>query len=115
VHDVRNYWQEPYTLTVTYDPEHCMRELGPPPKPLCEVLFRISGSGGVWLNKATVKFDKPLLKQLETDSAGRALLLTGLEESIRGSVSAPGYISKEVSIGCKEPGEYEKVVTLTKK
>jgi len=115
VRDVRNYWQEPYTLKVTYDSEHCMRDLPHPPKPLCEVLFRISGSDGGWIDKAAVKFDQPTLEQLQTDSAGRALLVAGLENRIRGSVSAQGYAPREFSIDCSKSGEYEKNLTLTKK
>jgi len=115
VDNVRNYWQEPYTLTVTYDPEHCMRELPPPPKALCEVLFRISGADGKWLNKANVKFEKPSLQPLETDSAGRALLITGLDNNIQGSASAPDFMSQKFSIACTESGEYEHVLSLRKK
>jgi hypothetical protein len=115
VHDVRNYWQEPYTLTVTYDPEHCMRETVPPPKPLCEVLFRISGTAGAWLGKANLKFEKPSLQSLETDSAGRALLITGLDKNIQGTASAPGFISKRFSISCTESGDHEHVMSLSKK
>ena len=115
VHDVRNYWQEPYTLTVTYDPEHCIRELPPPPKPLCSVLFRISGKGGEWLDKATVSFEKPSLKQLQTDNAGRALLVTGPNKEILGTASAPGYVSKNFSIRCSKQGEFENVLHLIEK
>ncbi len=114
VRDVRNYWQEPYTLKVTYDPERCIRELPPPPEPLCEILFRISDSDGRWIDKAAVKFDQPSLGHLQTDSAGRALLVVGLENRIRGSVSAQGYAPREFSIGCSRSGEYEKNLTLTK-
>jgi hypothetical protein len=114
-HEVRNYWQEPYTLTVTYDPEHCMRELPPPPEPLCSVLFRISGASGEWLDKATVKFEKSSLKQLQTDNSGRAFLVSGLDKDILGTASAPGYVSKRFSIGCSKQGEYESIVKLIKK
>jgi hypothetical protein len=115
VRDVRNYWQEPYTLKVTYDPEHCMRELPPLPQPLCEVLFRISGSDGGWIDKAAVIFDQPSLGRLQTDSAGRALLVARLENRIRGSVSARGFALREFSIDCSKSGEYENNLTLTKK
>lgn len=73
VDDDRNYWREPCTLTVTYDPEHCMRESVPLPN--CEALFRISGPSGEPIDKATVKFDKPSLQRLQADAAGRALLI----------------------------------------
>lgn len=114
VDGVRNYWQEPYTLKVTYDPEHCMRETLPPPKPFCEVLFRVSGPHGHWIDKATLRFERPSLQPRQTDSAGRALLTVGLDDNIRGSVSAPGYVSKDFEIGCKAPDQYEHLMNLAK-
>ena len=115
VDDVRNYWREPYTLAVTYDPEHCMRELLPPPQPICEVLLRISGLTGEWVDKATVTFQKPSLQPLRTDSAGRALLIAGLSKNIKALATAPGYVSKAFSVACTKPGEYENLVRLSKK
>lgn len=73
VDDDRNYWREPYTLTLTYDPEHGMRESVPLPN--CGALFRISGPSGDWIDRATVRFDKPSLQRLQGDAAGRALLI----------------------------------------
>ncbi len=42
INDVPLSWQEPYTLKVIHDYVSCMREEGPPPKPVCEVLLRIA-------------------------------------------------------------------------
>jgi hypothetical protein len=113
--EVQNYWREPYTLTVTYDPEHCIHESPPPPKPLCKILFRISDTHGEWIDKASITFKTPLFENLETDSAGRALLTTDLGKNIRGIASAPGYTSKAFSVSCGESDEYEKALSLVKR
>jgi hypothetical protein len=114
INDVPLSWQEPYTLKVTYDYEPCMQEKPPPPKPVCEVLFRVAGADEKWIDNAIVKIDEPALPQSQTDKAGRAFVIVGLNERLRGSVSAPGYSQKEFSFVCSET-PHEEVVKLMKK
>jgi hypothetical protein len=114
INDVPLSWQEPYTLKVIHDYESCMREEGPPPKPVCKVLLRVAGPDEKWIDKAIVKIDEPALPQRQTDSAGRAFVIVGLNERLRGSVSAPGYAPKEFSFVCSE-SPHELILNLTKK
>jgi len=114
VKDVPLSWQEPYTLLVTYDVQKCTQDHLPPPKPVCQVLLRIAGSDGKWIRKAAVTLSEPALPQLQTDSAGRAFLLVGLDDRVRGSVGAPGYATKEFSFGCSGFPGHEEILHLTK-
>jgi hypothetical protein len=115
VKDVALFWEEPYTLKVTYDFEHCMKEKPHPPTPVCEVLFRIAGPDGRWIDKATLKFDASTLTPLLTDGAGRAFLVTKLTDQLVGSVSAAGYATQKFSIGCSDTEAHEEMIALTTK
>lgn len=115
VKDVIISWNKPYTLQVTYDAEKCTEERLPPPKPLCQALFRVVGPDGKWIKGAAVETGKSGTSVLQTDSAGRAFLLVAMNESVRGTVSAPGYLPKEYSFACAEFPGHEENLKLDKK
>jgi len=113
VNDVPLSWREPYLLTVTWDFEPCLEEKPPAPVPVCEVLFRVSGPDGRWLDKATVSFDAPTRPPLQTDSSGRARTLISVDQRLEGSVSVPGNSPKKFSVGCSRSEPiHEEMVTL---
>ena len=115
VKDVPLSWRQPYTLHVTWDWEPCQKDAVPPPKPLCQVLFRIADSDGKWIKKAAVTLREPALPQLRTDSAGRVFFIVGLNDRVRGTVGAPGYVLKKFSFACTEFPGHEEIFNLTKR
>jgi hypothetical protein len=92
VHDVPVAWDEPYLLTVTYDPEVCSRQHAPPPPvPLCRILFRFSDSTGRRIPDAFVKFSSPTSDAMQADPYGRAEFVAKVGDEVRGSVVAAGF------------------------
>lgn len=114
ISDVYLRWQRPYTLKVTYDQKNCMDERPKPSKPLCQVLLRVNSSSQEWINGATVKFDEPSLSPIQTDDAGRALFVGLKGDSVRGSISAPGFATLKFAVECGEVQVQEKILTLVK-
>ena len=98
VMDVPVGWQESYLLKVTYD-------LGPASK-ICHILrFQFvrcssaSFNGAAWLANASVRFQpRENYSPLETDTAGRALLIMKSGTKASGTVSANGYAAKSFSV-----------------
>jgi len=74
----------------------------------------LPGTDEKWIDKAILRIDEPALPQRQTDSAGRAFVVVGLNERLRGSVSATGYAPKEFSFVCSE-SPHELILNLTKK
>jgi hypothetical protein len=114
VNGVRLFWQEPYTLKVIYDMEHCMRETPPPPKLLCQILFRVRDSAGEWIKNAELKFANSVHSKFQTDNAGRALFSMGLNDQIQGTASAPEHATKTFSVTCSESEVREELLVLEK-
>jgi hypothetical protein len=115
VNEVPLFWKEPYTLKVIYDYKPCQRDLLPPPEPLCEVLFRIRDSNGRWVNSAKIDIDEPHKSRLQTDNAGRGHLFVKVAQTLRGTVSATGYATKNFSFECSDSGVHEEMLTLSSK
>jgi hypothetical protein len=92
-------WNDPYLLTVTYDPEPCLRELPRGPIPICRVIFRVADGGGKWVDGATINLPNQNLKQLTTDRFGRASIPVKLRDDVRGSVNK-GADSVDFSFRC---------------
>jgi hypothetical protein len=114
IRDVPLDWKEPYRLKVMYDPEPCLRDPPPAPKPYCKVLLRVADADGRCITKANIKFDKPGRKELLTDNAGRAFGLLTVKDTLSGAVSAPGYGVTTFSIRCTEVGNQEELVKLVR-
>jgi hypothetical protein len=112
IRDVPVTWNEPYLLRVTYDPDACRREHGPPPPmPICHILFRVSDSGGKWIPRASVKFSSPTSDSMKADEYGRAEFVTKVGDEARGSVAAAGFDSANFKWTCSrsEPLHEESV------
>jgi len=88
VREVPIAWNEPYLLTVTYDPEPCIREHVPPPVPLCTIVFRVADINGRWVGGATIHLSSPTTSRLTTDRYGRASFVARLDADVRGLVTA---------------------------
>lgn len=102
VRDVPIRWQEPYLLTVTYDPMPCLIDSPPPLVPACQVLLRVSDLNNKWIEKAVVQFREPPMSQLTTDRAGRAYMVLNRGRTFNGSVEAHGYSAQRFSFSCSQ-------------
>ena len=94
-------WNDPYLLSVTYDPEPCSREVPRGPVPVCRVVFRVADAVGKWIKGATINLSSQKLTQLTTDQFGRASLPVKLRDDVRGSVKK-GVSSVNFSFKCAE-------------
>jgi hypothetical protein len=90
-----------------------MDERPMPPKPLCEVLLRVNSLDERWIRGATAKFDDPTRPPIQTDNARRALVSVSKGDSLQGFVNAAGFATMKFSVGCSEPQNQEKILTLT--
>lgn len=115
VNDVPLLFGEDYLLTVMYDPEPCEPELPPAPIPVCEVLLRVAGVEGRWINGASVEFQTRELSPRQTDAAGRSLLTLRLNQQVSGVIRASGYTPLAFSVTCSRQSKLqEKTLNLQK-
>ncbi len=114
IRDVPVSLERTYVLTVTYDPLACTERV-PPPVPICEVLFRIADSKGVWQSNASLRVATPKQIERSTDRFGRALFVIKAGEKLQGAVEAPNFSPSAFEVGCSrsEP-KIEKVIQLSK-
>ena len=84
VREVPVGWEEPYFLSVLYDPVPCLHDLPRSPVPTCRVVFRVKDSTGQWVPGATINIAQPVTKELRTDRFGRSSLLIKLGDSVTG-------------------------------
>jgi len=90
VRDVPVSWGEPYVLKITYDHEPCLRDLPPPPVPVCRVVFRVSDSSGKWVPAAIISLTSPDRTELKTDRFGRTTFVSRRGVSIVGKAAQAG-------------------------
>lgn len=83
-------WDEPYTLTVIYDPTPCLRDLPRAPVPTCRTVFRVADSDGKWVRGATINLTQPTAARIRTDRFGRASFVTKLGDCLQGAIDSPG-------------------------
>ena len=116
VHRVPVVWNRPYLLTVVYDSEACRREEhAPPPTPSCNLLFRVEDGNGTWINGATIEMSSPQQYELTTDEYGRADVVSGANDILRGTVRVAGYRSTSFTASCSGSQDpQEKYVQLAR-
>lgn len=128
VRDVPLAWDQPYKLTVTYDPEACsISHRIPMPIPQCELLFRVSDSEGRWLPgvRLTMKASfavvtggemrsSPRQAEDTADRYGRARFLPARGSSIRGTASGDGFKPSDFEFTCSEKWQ-EQLIRLEKR
>jgi hypothetical protein len=107
VRDVPISPEQTFLLNITYDVEPCLYSDVPlPPKPICDVMLRVSGPGDKWLSSVPISVTKPITSRLVTDRFGRAFLTVATSNKIAGSISLQGYDRKEFSFSCTS-SDYE--------
>ena len=99
VREVPVQWNASYKLTITYDPEPCLKDLVRPSVPTCRVLFRVADSNGNWIPGASIR-PSGAIKVRDTDGAGRSMVVIKSNEQIKGIVVAKGYAQADFALRC---------------
>jgi hypothetical protein len=106
-------WGTTSTLDLIYDRAPCLQDLAPPPKPVCEIMFRIGRSDCKPVSSALIRLEKPNAESVAADPFGRVHIWAEHGTSIRGTVVAQGYEAAYIDTPCdQEHRKQEKSVLL---
>jgi len=116
VRNVPLWWGKPTKLKITYDRDVCLYEPPPPPRPGCEVLFRVADESGGWVSDAVVELTEPWRRKVESDRYGRLYLYPPYGSRVRGMIRAAGYEPEAVEEKCtRESPPIQRYVRLKKR
>jgi hypothetical protein len=100
VKNVNLAWGEERLVEISYDPTPCFGHSPPPPKPLCEVLYRIVDSSNQPIADAAVTVAGEDQTVSQSDSFGRAHFWRPIDPATTATISAPGYTSVSAETKC---------------